>query len=138
MRFKLWNREIVLIFFSMLIVRCVNEPPQKIHQVLHLSYEKREIALATTVPKEYSIYKIKNDKCTVNVSYNLFVNDADVLITNYFEIMNESGVSGTFSGKGTVPTSVLPDSILNSKKVFIAASVRDETEHEISASVTVN
>ncbi|MBN1983447.1 MAG: hypothetical protein JW795_18060 [Chitinivibrionales bacterium] len=136
MRSILWKSGIIAAFI--LILHCVNEPLLPLHPVLKLTLEKRQVTLSTSVAKQLSMYKIVDNACTLSVNYRLNINGVDSILTNHFEIKNDSLQSGTFYGNGMVPDSVLPDSILSRYRTLISGCVLDETKHEACASLVLN
>ena len=125
-----------------ILSHCVNEPPSKIHPILHLTEEivndSSCVIITTTVAEDFSLYRIVDDVCSLHVSFHAIIGGmADVEDSSY-AIANDSAAfeAGRFDGVWVPPDSLhLESGIIPIDTIKIYGSVTDETGHEACASL---
>ena len=139
MNSQVWKTGIVVMCFVLL--HCVNELPSTVHLVLNLEAvtqnDSTRVIITTSVPQEYSYYRIIDDSCALTVSYRKIINDIDSTIVDIRKIANDSASSaaGTFKGEWPIPDNLSFDSLYPNTPVFFTGSLTDETSHNVNASL---
>jgi len=94
------------------------------------------VIISTTVAKDYSMYRIISDSCTINYPWVVRNPDSSYSpIIDTVKIANDSSASqsGTFHGIW-----VFPDSLFTYGSLRIKACLLDETKHIIDDTLTVH
>jgi len=116
---------------------CANNtsPITTIHPLMNLAVEKQastsRVIISTTVAKDYAMYRIIDDSCTVNYPWSMTKEDlSDSAYIASVKIANDPAASqsGAFLGIWEVP-----DSLFKYGSLQIYVSVSDETNHNVSA-----
>ena len=130
---------IVAAFF--IAVHCDNTttPITTLHPLMNLAVEQQDgasrVIISTTVAKDYTMYRIVDDSCTVTYPWTAIAEDGSPLsVIDSVKIANDPSAaqSGTFHGIWDVP-----DSLLKYGSIRIYACALDETNHSVCASLVV-
>lgn len=127
-----------------ILLHCVNDPPSTLHPTLNLKMERlndtSRVTISTSVAEHYPLYRIIDDKCSLNVSHHEFINGSDSLIVENIPIANDSAAfqAGKFYGIWVVSDSLIQDPTPVQPNTIINGCVTDETNHEVCASLKLH
>jgi hypothetical protein len=139
MKSILCKSSVIAAFF--LLSHCDNNtsPITTIHPIMNLQEERvnntSRVIISTTVAKDYTMYRIVDDSCTVNYPWSVkLADDSDSAYIAVVKIANDPAAfqSGTFHGIWEVP-----DSLFKYGSIRIYVCALDETNHSICAALVV-
>ena len=125
----------------LIVVHCDNTttPITTLHPLMNLAVEQQDgasrVIISTTVAKDYTMYRIVDDSCTVTYPWTIMNEDSSYSpIIDSVKVANDSAASqsGTFLGIWEVP-----DSLFKYGSIRIYACALDETNHSVCASLVV-
>jgi hypothetical protein len=142
MKSIVWKSVIIAVF--VVLSHCVKEPSSTIHPVFTLKEERLTdttalVILSTTDAKDYSLYRIVDDTCMLEVTYYAIIGGIKDTYDTSIAIANDSAAyeKGTFSGTLGVQFSNVDigTQTIEVDTMRIFGYVTDETGHEACATI---
>jgi hypothetical protein len=138
MKSVLCKSSVIAAFF--MVSHCdTTSPITTIHPIMNLAVEQQDstsrVIISTTVARDFSMYRIVDDSCTVTYPWSAIAEDGSpISFIDSVKIANDPAASqsGTFHGIWEVP-----DSLLKYGSIRIYACALDETNHSVCASLVV-
>jgi hypothetical protein len=135
MKSMMWKFGIIAVF--VILLHCVNEPPSTIHPVLNfretIVNDTTRVILTTTVAEDYSLYRIIDDACFLQVSYHAVIDGMLGVVDSIDTVTNDSAAikEGRFDGIWTTRDSLhLSNGVIPIDTIEVYGCVTDETGHE--------
>lgn len=131
-----------IIAVFVILSHCVNDLPSTIHPILSFKEEivnnTSRVCITTTVAEGYSLHRIVDDVCTLQVTYHAIIGGMWDVVDSSYAIASDSAAfeAGRFSGIWVPIDSLnIDDNTIPIDTINIYGCVTDETGHEACASL---